>query len=208
MGLVIRATAYESAHVANILHWTNPEDHHHACVHLHTCVSEAAYTPTSTNFRIEMTMLILQPFNRFDSDRTNWQQTPGPVYNNAKRVWHGLEAFMCIHGILSTNALSQSPPTSVYFTDLCETLTQVLIRTFKGSILHPVYRTLTARPALSLYLQAIRILYYSVIRSCALGYGYVVWSKCTTLNSNARRDSIFGKGFNTNFDWIVAIIMQ
>ena len=170
MGLVIRATAYESAHVANILHWTNPEDHHHACVHLHTCVSEAACTPTSTNFRIEMTMLILQPFNRFDSDRTNWQQTPGPVYNNAKRVWHGLEAFICIHGKLSTNAMSQSSQTSVYFTDICETLIQEAIQTSEGSILHLVYRKLTARPALFLYLQAILILYYSVRRSCALGY--------------------------------------
>lgn len=77
---------------------------------------------------------------------------------------------MCIHGILSTNAMSQSPPTSIYFTDLCETLIQVLIQTFKDSILHLVHRTLTARPTLSLYLQAIRILYYNVIRSCVVGY--------------------------------------
>lgn len=66
--------------------------------------------------------------------------------------------------------MSQSSQTSVYFTDICETLIQEAIQTSEGSILHLVYRKLTARPALFLYLQAILILYYSVRRSCALGY--------------------------------------
>lgn len=97
--------------------------------------------------------------------------------------------------------MSQSPQTSVYFTNLCETLIQVIVQTSEGSIFYLVYRTLTTRPALSLNSQAIRILYYIVIRSCALGYR-AMWFDPSVRHLTVMLQGIviLARGLQINFD--------